>query len=389
MSITVRDIMELNLLRDSEIISGKNGLDREVTRVNFTDCPIQFNDLEYTLALKGDLYIRSLYWVKDDEKELYDTFYFYVTSGSSCCLVTNEYLPELPKHILELTDKHNYPVIKIDSNVPYGDLIRDISELLMTEQSELFFENKLNRLLYETLSTSEILEIGKYINPLFKKEYITICLNLPGLDNRQFYSLQSDLKVQYQLRLRRYQNGGFIIFNYQERAEFDAALPGLRKLFHYYCNTYSSGISGAFENAADFQQSIRQACSSLRIGIMLKQQWTYPDDLHIYNLLMAVHDNAALKNFYTMTLAPLIQYEKRYSVDLIKTIETYLTCDGDYKKTAILLKRHENTIRFRINKAKSLLGMENSHYKFIEQVSLALKARSVEKFSVNRPPNGL
>ena len=61
MSITVRDIMELNLLRDSEIISGKNGLDREVTRVNFTDCPIQFNDLEYTLALKGDLYIRSLY----------------------------------------------------------------------------------------------------------------------------------------------------------------------------------------------------------------------------------------------------------------------------------------------------------------------------------------
>ena len=108
--------------------------------------------------------------------------------------------------------------------------------------------------------------------------------------------------------------------------------PGLRKLFHYYCNTYSSGISGAFENAADFQQSIRQACSSLRIGIMLKQQWTYPDDLHIYNLLMAVHDNAALKNFYTMTLAPLIQYEKRYSVDLIKTIETYLTCDGDYKK---------------------------------------------------------
>ena len=72
-----------------------------------------------------------------------------------------------------MTDKHNYPVIKIDSNVPYGDLIRDISELLMTEQSELFFENKLNRLLYETLSTSEILEIGKYINPLFKKEYIT------------------------------------------------------------------------------------------------------------------------------------------------------------------------------------------------------------------------
>lgn len=381
MSITVRDILELSLLKDSEIISGAGGLDREVTRVNFTDCPIQFNDLEYSLALKGDLYIRSLYSVKDNEKELYDTFYFYVTSGSSCCIVTNEYLTEFPENILELTEKNHYPVIKISSNVPYGDLIRDISELLMTEQSELFFENKLNRLLYESLSLSEILEIGKYVNPIFKREYIALCFHLPELNSRRFYILQSDLKAQYQLRLRRYQNGGFLIFNYQEHTEFEAALPGIRKLFAYYCTGYSAGISGPFENASDFQQSIRQACSSLKIGMMLKQNITYFDDLHIYNLLMAVHDNAALKKFYTMTLEPLIEYEKRHNVDLIETIEIYLSCDGDYKAAAVRMKQHENTIRFRINKAKSLLGMEHSHYKFIEQIALALKARNVEKFS--------
>ena len=115
--------------------------------------------------------------------------------------------------------------------------------------------------------------------------------------------------------------------------------------------------------------------------MMLKQNVTYFDDLHIYNLLMAVHDNAALKKFYTMTLEPLIGYEKRHNVDLIETIETYLACDGDYKAAAVRMKQHENTIRFRINKAKSLLGMEHSHYKFIEQVALALKARNVEKFS--------
>lgn len=62
------------------------------------------------------------------EKELYDTFIF-MYMENSCCLVTNEYT-RWSKHILELTDKHNYPVIKIDSNVLYGDLIRDISELM-------------------------------------------------------------------------------------------------------------------------------------------------------------------------------------------------------------------------------------------------------------------
>lgn len=380
MSITVRDILELSLLKDAEIIAGRNGLKHEVTRVNFTDCPIQFNDLEYSLALKGDLYIRSLYWVKDNEKELYDTFYFYVTSNSSCCLVTNEYLPEFPENIRNLAEENDYPIIKIDSKVPYGDLIRDISELLMTEQSELFFENKLNRLLYETLSPAEILEVGKYINPMFKKEYITLCLNLPNLDSRKFRSLQSDLKQQYQLRLRRYEKGGFLIFNFLKREEFEAALPGLRRLLSYYCGKYSAGLSSAFESASDFQQSIRQSSSSLKIGRMLEQQWTCFDDLQIYNLLMSVHDSAALKKFYTMTLEPLVQYEERHNVDLIKTIETYLSCDGDYKKAAQNLGQHENTIRFRINKARNLLGMEQSPFKFIEQVSLALKARSVEKF---------
>lgn len=381
MSMTVQDILELNLLKDAEILSGKGGLHKEVARVNFTDCPIQFNDLEYSLAMKGDLYIRSLYWVKDNAKELYDTFYFYITSGSSCCLVTNEYLAELPKNILTLADENNYPIIKISSSVPYGALIRDISELLMTEQSEIFFENKLNRLFYETLSPAEILEIGIHINPLFKKGYAALCLELPELDNRRFHSLQSDLKDQFKLRLRRYQSGAFTIFNYLKIGEFEAALPGLKKLLGYYCKEYSLGISPFFENAADIQQSVRKARSSLKIGMMLNQQWTHFDELHVYNLLMSVQDNGALKKFYTATLKPLEQYGKRFNVDLLTTLETYLACDGDYKITAIKLNQHENTIRFRVNKAKNLLGMETAHYKFTEQVSLALKARTVEKFT--------
>lgn len=381
MSMTVQDILELNLLKDAEILSGKNGLSREVARVNFTDCPIQFNELEYSLALKGDLYIRSLYWVKDDAKELYDTFYFYITSGSCCCLVTNEYVTALPKSILTLADENSYPIIKINSNVPYGELIRDISELLMTEQSELFFENKLNRLFYETLSPAEILEIGIHINPLFKEGYAALCFDLPELDNRRFYSLQSDLKTQFKLRLRRYQNGAFAIFNFQRSGELEAALPGLKKLLGYYCKNYAAGISTFFEHAADIQQCVRQSRSSLKIGMMLSQQWTHFDELHVYHLLMSVHDNAALKKFYTTTLKPLEEYDKRFNVDLIETLETYLNCDGDYKKVAAKLEQHENTIRFRVNKAKSLLGMEHTHFKFIEQVSLALKVRNVERFS--------
>jgi DNA-binding PucR family transcriptional regulator len=64
---------------------------------------------------------------------------------------------------------------------------------------------------------------------------------------------------------------------------------------------------------------------------------------------------------------------------LINTIEAYLNCDGDYKKTATLINQHENTVRYRISKAKRFLNLENDNFKFIEQVSIALKIKNLLK----------
>lgn len=40
MSVTVSDVLQLDILNSAKVIAGKNGLDREVLRINFTDCPI-------------------------------------------------------------------------------------------------------------------------------------------------------------------------------------------------------------------------------------------------------------------------------------------------------------------------------------------------------------
>ena len=70
---------------------------------------------------------------------------------------------------------------------------------------------------------------------------------------------------------------------------------------------------------------------------------------------------------------PLKEYDQYYNSDIIHTVEVYLENNGDYKKTAQILHQHENTVRYRILKAKKLIDLENEHLKFIEQVSLALK----------------
>jgi len=89
-------------------------------------------------------------------------------------------------------------------------------------------------------------------------------------------------------------------------------------------------------------------------------------------------DSDILKDFYSDIFNPLIGTEASGDkYELINTIEAYLSCDGDYKKAASLINQHENTIRYRISKAKRLLNLENDNFKFIEQVSIALKIKNL------------
>ena len=74
------------------------------------------------------------------------------------------------------------------------------------------------------------------------------------------------------------------------------------------------------------------------------------------------------------TLRPLFEYRQRHNIDLIETLRSFFQNNGNYKQTAADSFQHENTVRFRVAKAKNLLGMEDDTYRFIKEVSLAIDA---------------
>lgn len=50
---------------------------------------------------------------------------------------------------------------------------------------------------------------------------------------------------------------------------------------------------------------------------------------------------------------------------------------GNFQETAEIMRQHENTIRYRVNKVKAALNMENDNVKFNETVAVAVKLRSL------------
>lgn len=374
MSITVKDILQLDVLKNAELVAGKNGLNREILRVNFTDCPLDPYDPGYTLVSKGDLYIHSFYTDQNNEDLVFNIIEFYIQTESSCCIGLKCYLNQIPERVLHLANRNNYPIIMIDADVPYGQLIKDISELILTEQLDLSSEHKIAQLLYDKLDSQERNNIIQYLTPDLPLKYLCIYISYPELPSLRFKFLKNDLSSQFQLHFLRYHKGGFLILNLINHLDFSRTINSLTHLLSYYGKTFYIGVSSKCEESSDFVRSFNEAYSAHKIAQLTENRVTYYNDLSIYSLLLPLRNHEILNEFCKKILGPLKEYENRYSTNLLETIRIYLENNGDYKKTAYFLNTHENTIRFRIRKAKSLLGLEDNPYVFIEHVSIALKA---------------
>lgn len=146
MSVTVRDLLKLELLAPAKVIAGADGLDRVAVRVNFTDTPLQ-EEVDVDLLGKGDVFICSFYAMQDDEDVLYQNIAFYIRMGSACCIALDEFVPHLPQRVLELANAAHYPILHINGLTPYAELIRDITRLILLDQDKEMIENQIGRLL--------------------------------------------------------------------------------------------------------------------------------------------------------------------------------------------------------------------------------------------------
>ncbi len=90
---------------------------------------------------------------------------------------------------------------------------------------------------------------------------------------------------------------------------------------------------------------------------------------------MPYANNKWLKSFTDNILNPIKEYDNG---NLIETARIYIENSGDIIKVSEQMFQHKNTIRYRINKIKTLLN-SISDKDFYEQLSIAIKCEKIIK----------
>ena len=120
--MTVASCLQLTPLNQGIILSGRQGLDRDVSWVHVVD----HSDPEDSLA-EGELLLTSGIALSQDPHLRADIFKIMLRQNSAALVIAlGRYMTEVPQEMLEAGDLHGIPVIGLPWEVNFGDITRAV-----------------------------------------------------------------------------------------------------------------------------------------------------------------------------------------------------------------------------------------------------------------------
>ncbi|MGZ4277084.1 MAG: PucR family transcriptional regulator ligand-binding domain-containing protein [Solirubrobacteraceae bacterium] len=100
-------------------------------------------------------------------------------------------------------------------------------------------------------------------------------------------------------------------------------------------------------------------------------------DLGSFQLLLSLQDSDALKLFCDTLLSPIESGEGHYGGELMRSLEAFIECNGQWESAAKRPYCHRHTLRYRIRKIEELTGRDLGSARDRIEFWLALRGREI------------
>jgi purine catabolism regulator len=100
-------------------------------------------------------------------------------------------------------------------------------------------------------------------------------------------------------------------------------------------------------------------------------------DLGSFQLLLSLQDNDALRLFCDSLLGPIERGEGHYGGELMRSLEAFIECNGQWEAAARRLYCHRHTLRYRMRKVEELTGRDLASARDRIEFWLAMRGREL------------
>ncbi|MDO4556173.1 MAG: PucR family transcriptional regulator ligand-binding domain-containing protein [Lachnospiraceae bacterium] len=379
MAVTVRDILNLPSFKNVSILAGEDGLNNIVSQVSIADSPI--SNVDYLVAKEGDFYLSEFYFAKDSVEDMYSYLNTIInTKGSGICLL-DEYIQELPPEIIEHCNNKHLPVFLISVDVPYGLMIKEIMELIIADGQNMLLEKEITSIIEGTIDEKSKLQILNHLNPHFQNNIITFYIFFNGNAESTITEVCNIFNRNVLSSGILYRKGvlGLITCSESAQEQINATTQYYIDKLSHFKNIASIGISDTDNKLKDAAKAIKQSLTAAEIGLRNSENESIVKyhDLGIIRLLMLLSGQLELEEFSNNIIGALMDYDKTTNSQIYNTMYTFHKNGYHYKNTAKALFVHENTVRYRIDKAKEIICSKSAADDFRETFSIAIKCKNI------------
>lgn len=364
MGFTIQDMMITSEERyRMEYLAGKNGWSNSISWVHLIeDTTIIRNFWGKELAVTTGLGFPT----EEAFLELARHLVHYHAAG----LIVNvgNYIKELPDSLLAYCEENDLPLLTVPWEIHLSDMMKDFSIHIFTQEST--DEQIANALIAAVEQPDNQDAYRKKLLPHFDVDgtFQVMLIASEGLDSMDTVDRR---RLSYRLQIYLEQithNGNFFYYNSFFVLVANAIKPELlielgegmlrRAYKRMPGKPIYAGIGSPVTDIGNLSVSYRRAEAAAQMAMRTKTPLLQFEKMGMYRLLYSCADTGLLLQMQQETLAVLEEHDRRHNSNYVDTLECYLKFNGSIQAMAQSMFTHRNTILYRMNNIKKLLGTE-------------------------------
>ncbi|MBI2849160.1 MAG: helix-turn-helix domain-containing protein [Chloroflexi bacterium] len=141
--------------------------------------------------------------------------------------------------------------------------------------------------------------------------------------------------------------------------------------------SFAAGLGGPHRGVRELADAHKEADQALAVATDFfgGNRVVCFGELGVYRLFLPLRDSRELGAYCEETLGKLAAYDQRNKRELIKTLDTFFSCQGNLQRTAVALFLHRNSLAYRLRRVEEIAGLSLDDGEDRFRLQLALKLR--------------
>lgn len=298
---------------------------------------------------------------------------------------TQDYKQSVPVDIIMKYDQAHIPLISLDWESDEGELQQFFfKQMLHTSSHDN--DRKYKKYVLEKLLHDKFSPYLDYNEIFAVQSTNTLTIGIVEIDDiplTDFQELEqlfmATLQALY-VTITEWHNQRQILILKQTKSgedvyDFQRLLEKTLKPFDY---AYRIGLSSNSTHWENLSFSYEEAQMSIFIACQLGQKLPFVavfQDMKLLKIIKNIPDTKLLENYVHETLGKLVLYDRKHGTDTLEFLKIWIMYNGNTPKIAADMYLHRNTVHYRINKVKEILGYSEWNYPIICNLCFAFLVR--------------